>query len=424
MTTQIKRKPGQQKEWPKRVTAGSVTVKIYRQASKTNASGFAYVVTWRTAAGRQKQTLADPKKAEEEARTKAAQLASGDVEAAEMKKTDRDELVAARKLTKDRPLLSVLAEWAKAYDLTGGHVLDAAKSFAQRQGSGLKRILAPVAVERFIASKNKAGKEGDRTYGAKLKGIKEHFKDRHLDDITAQDWTDYLLNFGDGVTRNDVRKRIVALCGWAQSCGHLPRGIKTEIEHTERAKEEKTDIGILKPDDFRKVLKWTKANHPQHLAAVVIAGFCGVRSDEIHGRRGDRDKNGADCKRQTWEDINLTEGHLNVTNAKTNTPAWRLVPVCEAAIEWLKLCPGKHEGPICEAGAMEKLRVLLLEAKFELPENCFRHSFITYRVAETQNIPQTAIEAGNSPKEINQRYRRPVTQAAGKEWFSSFPNVN
>lgn len=424
MTIQIRRRQGQRKDWPKRITAGSVTVTVYQVKARSNASGKGYVVAWNTPAGRKTQPFADPSAAVEEARIKVAQLATGRVEGAEMTQGDRDELQAARAMTRGRPLLSVLQEWGKAFDLTGGHVIDAATSWKQRHASAFKRILAGDAVTQFIAAKNKAGNEGERTYGSKLRLIKEYFKDRYLDEITTAEWVGYLEQWNDGVTRNDFRKRAVTLCTWAQSRGFLQRGIKTEIEQTERAKEKATEIGILSPAVYRQALKWIEANHPQHLAAVVVAGFCGVRSDEIHGKRGDRDKNGADCRRQTWEDINLTERHLTVSVAKTNTPAWRLVPVCDAAIRWLKVCPGEHKGPICEAGAMEKVRALLIEAKFDLPDNCFRHSFITYRVAVLQNKAQTAVEAGNSVGEIDRRYRRPMPQAAGKDWFASAPNVN
>ena len=433
MTIQIRRKKGQQKEWPKHIKAGSVTVIIYQVAAKSNASGKGYVLRWRTPRGLKQQTFANPAAAEEEARTIVGQLATGRVEGAEMTQGDRDELQAARAMARGRPLLSTLEEWGKAFDLTAGHVIDAASSWKQRHASAFKRILAADAVKQFIAAKDKAGKQGQRTYGSKLSPIKEYFKDRHLDEITTTEWQDYLGRWDDGVTRNDFRKRTVTLCGWAQDRGFLPRGIKTEIEQTERAMEKATDIGILTPAVYRQALQWIQANHPKHLAAVVIAGFCGVRSDEIHGKRGDRDKNGDACKRQTWEDIDLTGKHLNVTVAKTNTPAWRLVPICDAAIKWLKLCPDDHKGPICEAGAMERVRALLIEAKIDLPENCFRHSFISYAIPATSalrkeatdgNKPQVAEWAGNSVGEINRRYRRPATQAAGKAWFDSAPNVN
>jgi hypothetical protein len=71
-----------------------------------------------------------------------------------------------------------------------------------------------------------------------------------------------------------------------------------------------------------------------------------------------------------------------------------------------------------------RIRPLLREAGFVLPDNCFRHSYISYRIAETGDKARTATEAGNSVQQIDQRYRRPQPQAAGKAWFGSGPNVN
>lgn len=409
-------------EWPKKVSVGSVTVKIYRSKVRTNASGFGYDVVWNTpAVGRQKQQFADPGRALQEARLKADMLAKGFVDSANMTSGDRDELSAARAITAGkRPLLSALDEWAKAWELTGGHVLDAAAAWSKKHVTKFRKILAADAVDDFIAHKTSRGKKAQRTYGSKLKPIKTYFADRYLDEINAIEWSKYLGQWTDGVSQNDYRKRAIALCTWARDvAGYLPRGVPSEVELTERAPETPTDIGILTPGTWRTALNWMRENHAEHLAALVVAGFMGLRADEIHGKRDERS---ADSNRQRWEDIDLVQKHLNVTNAKTNTPAWRLVPICDAALEWLSLCPGEHKGPICVPGAMEKVRWLLLNmAKLDLPENCFRHSYITYGIAVTGNKAQVAEWAGNSEKEINRRYRRPVLPATGHEWFGSRP---
>ena len=150
---------------------------------------------------------------------------------------------------------------------------------------------------------------------------------------------------------------------------------------------------------------------PDYLAAAVVAGFLGVRADEIHGKRKDDRE-----KRQVWEDIHTEadEPLLTVTNAKENTPAWRTVPICSAAVEWLNLCPAPHEGSICSAAAMERVRKIGLTAKRKLPENCFRNSYISYQVVLTGNKHQVSTWAGNSVKEIDRRYRRPVFAETGQ----------
>jgi hypothetical protein len=54
-------------------------------------------------------------------------------------------------------------------------------------------------------------------------------------------------------------------------------------------------------------------------------------------------------------------------------------------------------------------------------QNALRHSFISYRVAETGDVPRTALEAGNSPKMIFRHYREVVDEESAKAWFSITP---
>ena len=59
--------------------------------------------------------------------------------------------------------------------------------------------------------------------------------------------------------------------------------------------------------------------------------------------------------------------------------------------------------------------------KFEWRHNALRHSFISYRVADIQNVAQVALEAGNSPQMVFKKYRQLVTPAAAKAWFAIAP---
>jgi hypothetical protein len=392
-----------------------VVTRIYRL---TRADGReVFTAAWYTGGQRQTRQFQDYPTAYAEATLKAEQLAAGRVEGAEMSRGDRDELQAMRKLADKVPPVAAMEEWRKARDLTGGHLIAAAEAWKARNASRFKRIKVAEAIDAFIKAKERAGKQGERTYRAKLSPLNRSFPDQYLDTISGPALTAYLEQFQDGVTRNDLRKRAVALWRWAQKSNYLPREVALEIEQTERADEQETEIGILNAEAFGRILGFIRANHPQHLASVVLAGFCGIRADEIHGKRKDR------SIRQTWEDIHLEEKFVRVTVAKKNTPAWRFVPLCDSAIEWLLLC-SPRSGEVCEAGAMEKVRLILRDAGFNIPENCFRHSFISYRVAVTGgNKPQVATEAGNSVAEIDRRYRRPVTQTEGEAWFAVRPGA-
>ena len=55
--------------------------------------------------------------------------------------------------------------------------------------------------------------------------------------------------------------------------------------------------------------------------------------------------------------------------------------------------------------------------------NGLRHSYISYRVAQIQNVAQVALEAGNSPQIIFSNYRELVKPAAAVKWFAIEPEM-
>jgi hypothetical protein len=54
-------------------------------------------------------------------------------------------------------------------------------------------------------------------------------------------------------------------------------------------------------------------------------------------------------------------------------------------------------------------------------QNALRHSYISYRVAETGDVARTSLEAGNSPKQVFRYYREVVDADAAKAWWSIMP---
>lgn len=395
-------------KWPKTVTVGSVHVKVYEVKHPTNRSGKAYVLTYSTASGRKSKKFADPADALSEARLKASQLAAGRIEGAEMSRADRDELQAARAIAGTVPFLAALREWRRAHDLTGGHVITAAESFAARHGEGIKAVTVAQALKEFLAAKTKAGKQVATDHASIFTSIRDDLGALELGSVGSRQLDAWLAKRENPVSRNTYRKRVVSLWRWSQRRGYLPRDARTEAEMTERAHEDAPEIGIISAKTFEALLVYFRANHLELLGALVVAGFGGLRRAEVHA--------------QSWADISLEKGHLRVTKGKRGTPARRLVPLAPAAVEWLMLCP-ERKGALCDGLAMDRIRLIARNAGFDLPENCFRHSYISHRVAATGDIPRVSLDAGNSPKEINRHYRELVSEAEGKEWFEITPNA-
>ncbi len=394
-------------DYPREVKAGSVTVKVYRIRHKTTATGWVYTVAWSTPQGRKTSQFADEAEALEEARIKAAQLASGRVEGADMSRADRDELAAARALAGTTPLMAALEEWSRAREICGGQLIPAAEAWAARQGTSIEIIPVRDAVTRFMDAKVKAGVDVTNSYQKILPSLILALGDRSLHTISSRELTAWMeQRYPHPVSRNTARKRVVALWRWARKQGYLPRDVMTEAEQTEAAQEDVVTIGVIDAKTFHALLEHIREHHQEYLGALVIAGFCGLRRAEVH--------------LQQWEDVNLERKFVRVSAAKRNTPARRLVPLSDAAVHWLTLCTTR-EGPVCSNLAIDRIRDIGRTAGFELPENCFRHSFISHRVAQTGNVAVTALEAGNSPRVIFQHYRELFTKEEGEAWFALAP---
>ena len=64
---------------------------------------------------------------------------------------------------------------------------------------------------------------------------------------------------------------------------------------------------------------------------------------------------------------------------------------------------------------------MLAETKITLQDNGFRHSYITYRVAQINDTARVALECGNSPEVIFAHYRELVGPDEATAWFSVMP---
>jgi len=397
-------KTGKRKTWPKTITSGSVSVKVYEVNHATARTGKAYVLAWTTPAGRQTQKFADPDQAVNEGRLKADQMSAGRMEGASMTSGDRDELQAARRIAGTVPLLTALAEWQQAREITSGKFLVACEAWAARNGVSYETITTATVVTKFTAAKKKAGVDVKASYDKILPSLVTEFGERSLGSINSRELQAWLeKRYPHPVSRNTARKRIVSLWRWSRDQNYLPRDMKTEAEFTSTAQEDDGDIGVIGTQTFTELLHLFRKKHPGYLGALAVAGFCGLRRSEVH--------------EQAWEDIDLTALHVRVTKAKRNTPAKRLVPISPAAANWFLLC-GNRKGPMCTNLAIDRIRNIGRDAAFTLPDNCFRHSFISHRVAATGNVAETSLESGNSPRIIFQHYRSLFTKAQGEAWFS------
>jgi integrase len=229
-----------------------------------------------------------------------------------------------------------------------------------------------------------------------------------IGDVKVADINKFLIGLKrlSPVSKNAVRTNLVTTFRFAKRQGYLHPDRKTAAELTERFKEPETEIAIFTPDEMEKLLN---AAHERILPHLAIGAFAGIRSAEI--------------QRLDWEDIKWDRGHIEISGRKAKTAARRLAPLSENLKAWLAPWR-KATGPIVPisdvSGSLSDVAT-----KARIPggwrQNALRHSFISYRVAETGDVSRTALEAGNSPRMIFRHYREVVDEEAAKAWFKIMP---
>jgi hypothetical protein len=102
------------------------------------------------------------------------------------------------------------------------------------------------------------------------------------------------------------------------------------------------------------------------------------------------------------------------------------VPVSDNLAKWLAIAPRNSSDRVwshSKAWYFEGLRNAALGAKIKRKQNALRHSFISYRLAEIQDVNRVALEAGNSPQMIFRHYRELATPEQAKTWFAIAPEA-
>jgi integrase len=397
--------------FPHVLKRGSVVVKVYRVRRPARLGRLAqtlFTLSWYTGGKRKTMQFADVDAAVEEGRLKLDQLAAGKIDAAaEMTINDADALAEARRIAGSVPLIAALEEWHRARELAGGKLIQAAEAWAAKQGTAYEPETVSVIIDRFLKGKKGAGVKTKKVYKV-LEHLREKFGGVQMDAVTPRALGIWVQSrYQNPVYYNTALTRFRTLWAWARKFGYLPKDVQTVADVVDKAREKPNRIGIVRTATLVQLLALVREAHPELIAPLVLAALCGMRSAEVH--------------HQQWDDIDLKGGHVRVTAAKPNTPAFRLVPLGVAAKEWLLLCGDRKERVCRTVVDVEKVRDVAAAAKIALPHNAFRHSYISHAVAASGDINRTALDCGTSPTKVFRNYRQLVTEAEGKDWFTLTP---
>lgn len=264
------------------------------------------------------------------------------------------------------------------------------------------------AVARLLDSKRAAGVSQRHLYTIenRLTRFADDFPMRSLASFTLPDVEQWLNALPVGAQSvNHYKATVHSLFAYGVKIGACLANPVTGIDSR---KVVRSAPSILTPAQLSALLAGC-GEDGEMLAYVAVGAFAGLRRAEI--------------ERLRWEDVNLKRSFITVGAQSAKTSERRLVPVCNALSAWLAPLT-KASGPLAPTINFRRRFHATREAAGLIGEwegNELRHSYASYRLAETQNAAQTALELGNSPSVLQAHYRELVSGDDAAAWFAVKP---
>ncbi len=394
------------------VKVGSVEAKIYAGESRGKPL---FTIAYHQDGSRKRETRATWEDAKARAEQVADDISTGNAQADSVQMRPEDRMAYGRAVTLLAPYNLPVDIGAR--DLVGALEKLAGRSLAQavdyfiaRHPTGQSSKSVSEAVEALLAAK-----QADGCSAVYLKTLRHHLTPfatafqvplSAVDSAQLSDWLRTLPV--SGRTRNNYRHSIRTLMFFAVGQRWIPTDHIDWANGVSLAKVADNVIDIFTPAEIAKLIAQAVADNDRVcLAHLVLGAFAGMRTAEI--------------LRQKWEDINIARGHIRVSAVKGGTAARRLIPIrsnLRTYLADLALPAGPVLGEVTADELHTKVRNLAKAAGVVWKHNSLRHSYISYRVAEVQNVAQVALEAGNSPEVIHSNYRELVSPEDAQAYFS------
>jgi integrase len=395
--------------FPIEVKRGSSVVKVYRDRKP---EGTYYRVTYYLDGQRQRLCFHDLQAAINEAELKASHHARADRYALEFDGRDRLEYGRAKDAVTQfgLPLDAIANEYKEARKLLNGvPLIEAARFYEKHNLRGIKRKNVAAAVDEMIAAKTTKGVS--EVYLADLRYRLGAFRESFHCDVNAISPDDVVAFFENlrlsPRSHNNFLRALRTFFTFAQKHGWLSKEVDL-LERVEKRSEKRTPVEIFTPSQLAAILR--KAS-PEVAPCIALAAFAGLRSAEI--------------LRLDWDDIERRPGFIEVAAHKAKTATRRIVPIAENLAKWLAIAP-RDDARVWPHRKDRFFKAMIRAARnagIVWKQNALRHSFISYRLAETQNINSVALEAGNSPQMIFRHYRELATPEEARTWFSIAPEA-
>lgn len=266
-------------------------------------------------------------------------------------------------------------------------------------------------IEKFLWDKQTQGVSAKHLYDLTLrtKRLASAFPKRIVNTFETDEISDWLL----GLRLNPQSKRNYqrVLHSFFAYAARRKYTDSNPVAAMPNIKVPDQDVVIYSPEEMSRLL--THAD-PFIVPYLVLGGFAGIRRAEL--------------LRLKWEDIRFPVNTIFLSSHITKTGSKRTIEIAANLKQWLLPLAQKEGKVITDAW---RLRILIQEAcdksGVRWKHNGLRHSFGTYRLAETQDVGRTSLEMGNSPSVLFKHYRHLVTKDDAMAYWSirpeSEPNI-
>lgn len=202
---------------------------------------------------------------------------------------------------------------------------------------------------------------------------------------------------------------------WAKcrQWGYWPEGVATPSQGIEKKREPDRAPEIFTPAQAWKGLELLTEKAPDLLWHYSLGCWAGLRPMEL--------------SRLHWEDLNWEQGYIRMrAEVAGKTLRERFVPM-EIQVKTLRALGkpkrrlGCDSALVCGHKDASRISILFREAGIlnRWQQDIMRHSYISYRIARGDSLARIAEEAGNSEGIIRRRYRRPVRESDGAQYFGA-----
>jgi len=144
------------------------------------------------------------------------------------------------------------------------------------------------------------------------------------------------------------------------------------------------------------------------LPVFLVRLFAGLRRSE--------------AEKIDWRDIRLNEGIIVISSAIAKTKARRVVKISDNLKEWLQPL-AKEEGKLTPSPASWRKgsERAIRKSGINYPNNCLRHSFVSYHLALSEDEGKTATQSGHSVDVLRQNYKSLITDGQEKAFWKIYP---